>query len=293
MNLLTPLTAAFVWGLNPAVVKYATRSLTGREINALRLLGAALLLSLLGLLGPWREVMHMSREVWGLAFLAALAGPIIAWGAYIQALRRLPISIAHPVANTYPLSAIVLEMVFRHVIPPPLAWAAVALILLGVHGLRLTGTDPEGSGDPRDVTGWAFALLTSLFWGVSSLLFQLLVQHLSPFATALARSLIAAPLLLLLAPHTLQRLRQPALRLPVGAAALSGILNDVAGMYFYLLALRHLPLYMAVPLSSTSPLFAVLWGGTLWKERITPARWGAVFAVVVGTVLLGLSGPSH
>jgi Predicted membrane protein len=79
----------------------------------------------------------------------------------------------------------------------------------------------------------------------------------------------------------------------VGAAALSGILNDVAGMYFYLLALRRLPLYMAVPLSSTSPLFAVLWGGALWKERITPARWGAVFAVVVGTVLLGLSGPSH
>jgi DME family drug/metabolite transporter len=290
MSVLAPLAAAFVWGLNPAVVKYATHHLGGREINALRLLGAALLLSLLGLLGPWQEVLHMPLRVWGLAFLAALAGPIVAWGAYIQALHRLPLSIAHPVANTYPLSAIALEMAFRHVVPPPLAWAGVLLILVGVNGLRLTGSDHEKGGDPRDLAGWSFALLTSLFWGVSSLLFQLLVHHLSPFATTLARSLIAAPLLLMMAPTTLKVLRTPTLRLPVGAAALSGILNDVAGMYFYLVALRHFPLYLAVPLSSTSPLFAVLWGGLFWEERVTGARWAAVATVVGGTVLLGLSG---
>lgn len=278
MVVVLALLASGVWSLNPVLLARALRREHPAGIHAFRIASIALALF------PWflwtREVPG-DPEAWGLVLGAALCGPVLAWLFYLFALERLPISIAHPLVNSFSLFAILFEILIWRIFPPLSAWMGVFLILLG---MALFGQEQGGGGGRFSVSGFLFALGTSFFWGLGSVFFKALVHRMDVYTLLFFRSaaatLILSPLLV----------RVP-LRTGEGRilAALSGILNDVAGLWLYLTAMKHAPLYLVVPLSSLSPVLAYFWARAWFREPFRTRRWIAILSIVVGTVILSRS----
>ncbi len=277
MAILLSLFASAVWSLNPVLLVRALRRETAVGVHAFRIMSIAVALFPWFL---WTRRVPGDLATWGLIAGAALSGPVLAWLLYIFALERLPISVAHPIVNSFALFAILFEIFLWRVVPPPAAWVGVFLILLGIALFR------EETRQQRKftLTGMLFALGTSFFWGLGSVFFKALVGRVDIYTLLFFRSLLATLVLFPLL------LRFP-LRTREGRtlAALSGILNDVVGLWFYLTAMKWAPLYIVVPLSSLSPVLAYFWARAWFAEPFKTRRWVAILAIVVGTILLSRS----
>jgi len=275
MAVLLSLLASAVWSLNPVFLVQALRKEPAGGVHAFRILSIALALLPWFL---WTRRIPTEPTTWALIGGAAFSGPVLAWLLYILALERLPISIAHPMGNSFSLFAILLEILFWRVMPSPAAWGGVFLILLGIALFQ-----GEFQDDRKDVSliGMIFALGASFFWGLGSVFFKALLGRTDIYTLLFFRSLLAT---LVLSPFLL---RFP-LRTWEGRAlaALSGVLNDVVGMWFYLTALKQAPLYVVVPLSSLSPVLSYFWARAWLYEPFKTRRWVALLTLVAGAILL-------
>jgi drug/metabolite transporter (DMT)-like permease len=56
-----------------------------------------------------------------------------------------------------------------------------------------------------------------------------------------------------------------------------------------IVALRHAPLGMVVPLLASTNVTVALAGAWLFGERITPRRWAGVLLITVGVALVSSS----
>ncbi len=278
MAVLLSLFASAVWSLNPVLLVRALRREPAVGVHAFRILSIAVALFPWFL---WTRRIPTEPATWALIAGAALSGPVLAWFLYILALERLPISVAHPIVNSYALFAILFEILIWGIVPPPVAWGGVLLILLGIFLFR---EETREGGKRVTLTGMICGLGTSFFWGLASVFFKALVGRVDIYTLLFFRSLLAT---LVLSPFLL---RFP-LRTREGRifAALSGVLNDVVGLWLYLTAMKGAPLYIVVPLSSLSPVLAYFWAHAWFHEPFKTRRWLAILAIVVGTVLLSRS----
>jgi drug/metabolite transporter (DMT)-like permease len=129
---------------------------------------------------------------------------------------------------------------------------------------------------------WVLALLT-LFWGLNWPIMKLAVGEMAPLSFRALSLLLGLPclalgLVLLKVPFTLPR------RDWAQAAKLS-VTNMMVWHVLLILALPHVSSGRAAILGYTMPVFAALWGRTLYGDRLTPRQLGGI-AAAGGAVLL-------
>lgn len=64
------------------------------------------------------------------------------------------------------------------------------------------------------------------------------------------------------------------------------ILISVVGIQLWTFALAHVPIWQAIALLMTSPLFATLGSGIFLNEKVRPMRWSATLLGFVGTMII-------
>src|SRR5262249_60580137 len=76
---------------------------------------------------------------------------------------------------------------------------------------------------------------------------------------------------------------------------LGGVLIMIAGWVFFLKALANAPVSIVQPVLGFGLVLLALFSVVWLRERLRPVEWGGVALMVVGVVLLGISGagPSH
>jgi drug/metabolite transporter (DMT)-like permease len=82
--------------------------------------------------------------------------------------------------------------------------------------------------------------------------------------------------------------RNPA-RLSVAGAlssAGSGVLSLLVGTWFYASSLFMIPMNVATPIASTSPLAAAFFACAFLGERLRPIQWLGIAAIVTGAVVV-------
>lgn len=282
---LFALGSAFLGGATPVLLRLRTHRFPIPILNALKLTGGLLVLTPL-LLWVRPSLEGLSPATLALVFLTALLGPVTAWSSYIRAIRETDVSIAHPVINSYPALSILLDLWVYGVRPSSRALLSFFVLLLGIT--FLTRSSQKGQ---RSLRGLPFAFLTAFLWGLNSFLFKVILQGLSPWWMTYLRVLMAAPLMWLLALHRAggkDALRGVSVRdlLP---PLLAGGINDGAGMFLFFWAVQIGPLYLALPLASTSPFFSGLLSAWVLREPLTPQRWAGIALVVAGIITLTLS----
>ena len=137
-------------------------------------------------------------------------------------------------------------------------------------------------------SGYGFALLAMLFWGLAPLLGKMgLGPGVSPLAALTLRSVVVS--LLLLAVVTFQGQWAALGQIPMRnmlLLALEGLLAALLGQLAYYYALKLDEVGRVTPVAAAFPLVAMLLGILLFGEELTVSKVGGAVLIVAGVALL-------
>jgi DME family drug/metabolite transporter len=293
---LAALGAAIAWTVSAVLYKSALSKTEPLQANILRL-GCTSVILLVFVISIGRFYAFSSLSVNALV-LSALSG-LIGLGAgdtlYMMSLKQIEVSLAVPLTCTYPLFSLVFALIIQ---PRNVAFEVVVAAVAIVFGIWLLtkGDAPEG---PKikgfRVKGALYALGAAVLWAVSITMINAAVTLpetstldgalvVNTFRVVSVAVFLAAitPLVGKKSSFAKVQLRSVVLLILAGVVAL--------GLGWSLLAYSFLqiPEARAVPISSTTPLFAVFLGVTFLRERISIRNVAGATIIVIGIFVLFL-----
>lgn len=256
----------------------------------------------------------------GLDSLLLIAGSacvtwLVGFTAYTYALRAGDVGVVAPLTSTDPLWTALFSFALAGAVLRLSTLAGMAVTIVGVVLLsRWLGDTAMAGGAPDEVAvsgrvrdgetavpaaGPAAAVivapsvLAAAAWGLSPVLVQLAEEaYGGPSAFMMVESQLIGSLALgawILwrgAPLFTRRLAGTARRRVVWLLLASGALEVLFSLLFYLV-IDELGAVLAMLLAATAPVFGVLAGVTLLKERLS-ARMGLAVALTIGGVLIAV-----
>ena len=239
-GLLLTLFAALGWALFDAI-----RKALAKDVRPLQL-GLWLPVAQAPLLALWAAGQEPFRFAPAAlpAFAASALLNVLALLAFLDALRRSPISLTIPLLSFTPVIATLLAWIFRGQQPSAMQWVGSALVVGGALLLGFTGGAWRGLGPFLREPGVARMTLAASLWSATAMLDQIALQKGvgAWYAPALTGA-VAVPILGWLL------LRSPAAELLAGARALvhrpwlglAAVLLVAAALAVHLEALRVAP----------------------------------------------------
>lgn len=219
------------------------------SFNALRLLSALPLLSALTLLYSSFNT-PTSMEGWLLVVAAGLLGPGLGDVAYIEAIKLVGSGTAVTVGYTYILVSQALALLL---LGEEVGWGLVAGSILALVGVWLVASSgPSGSANRRGITA---AVVSSIAWGLGSIVNKLALLHVGPLSLALLRVLVLSPLMLLVGARGYRSMTS---RRQVLAAVVTGSLSYGLGIPLFLYALDVVGVSVTVLTTALTPVLARL-----------------------------------
>ena len=291
---LAALGAAISWAIAPILYRNALANTNPISANIIRCVTNGIVLTVLlvtfGLanilasLPPWIIIITIVSGVIGLGVADTL---------YMLGLKILGVSRAVPLASTYPLFGLVWAV---WLLGQPLSYVALtgaAIILLGIWLLsRKNNTEATSPKGKMVLLGVAVSLSTAVIWSVSLTLMNIVVSSsVSDLGTnyAIVTLRIASLALLITAfspfidrGHGFLRISKKAIVL----LCLGGLIANGLGWILMNYSFLFIPETIAVPISSTSPLFAALTGFLLFREKATLWTILGAISVVTGIILI-------
>jgi drug/metabolite transporter (DMT)-like permease len=218
------------------------------------------------------------------------AAPILAAGTllYWESVRRLGISVAFPIASSYPLVASLYGFFF---LDEAFSLAKVFGTVAIIGGVSLVSISSSESGKrSTEGTHWKAVLLAfmaMLCWSGNTILIKLAMDAgLGVFTVNLFRMPVIAMLLTTVVIVRHRKASTPRISLRslsvLGLAALISGAQDL--LYFY--TLQASDLSIIVPLASTSPLFVTPMAVLFLKERVTLRTLAGTIMTVIGIAVL-------
>ena len=292
---LAALGTAILWTAAAVLYKQALSNTKPISANIVRCTcTSAALVAFLAAVGKIRIMIDVPLDAAILAGVSGIIGLGFGDTLYMTSLKLVGVARAVPLTCTYPLFSILLaislqkEAVTHYVVP-----GAIAIVL----GTRLLSREEERDLkelQKRDlVKGVAAALATAVVWAVSIALINMAatLPETSSLDHALAvntlRTAAAAIFLLASAPITDRNFHFLKMQRKTLYALVSGGLVALAlGWFLLVISFLYIPESKAVPISSTSPLFAAIAGMTFLREPITRKLIAGSMLIVVGIFLI-------
>jgi DME family drug/metabolite transporter len=294
---LAALGAAFCWAIAPILYRQALFKTNPVSANIVRCVtNAFVMLFLLVALGKVGALTGLPLNVVAIVVVSGVIGLGIGDTLYLLGLKSVGVSVAVPLAATYPLFSLVWATVLLGEPVTALAIAGAVLILVGIW---LLSRDKNGqaalSKGRLALTGVAVSLTTAFVWSVSITLMNVAVTMPgvnsidANYAIITTRIAAMALILLLLAPVIdrnrgfLKMKRKTILLLCLG-----GLVANAIGWLLMNYSFLNILEAQAVPISSTTPLFSALAGFVLFREKVTVNRVFGAVIIVAGVVLIFL-----
>ena len=291
-GLLFAFLTAVCWGFSPILQKQALKNMGLLELNAARGAGVLAALMLMPLV-TGTETLRLGLDRYPLVAAIALSNNVIGDLFLFAAIRHIGVSLASPITSSYPLIVAVFSRLwFREELTPFVVGGTLSVVT-GLALLNFRGKQ-AAAGTGRHLRGVVFAASGAFFAALGFTLNKYLAQN-GVSASALtfwkcltfvfiSFSMWAASL----PGHPGRRshLKEiPASAWLAGAGA--GIVALLVGGWFYAASLFSIPLSVATPIASSSPLIAALLACALMGERLRPLQWLGIVFIVSGAVLVG------
>jgi drug/metabolite transporter (DMT)-like permease len=276
---------ALIWGVNFSVVKFGTQSLPPLAYNGLRVMLAAVTLVAVAGMGAARWPSRRS-------VLALLGLGVLGNGLYqvlfIEGISRTRAGTAALVFAASPALIAIVGRLLRVERVSSRGWAGIALQLLGMTLVVLTGEDAVASGG-SSFLGNMLILSGSVCWALFTVLLKRYTHDVDPLQlSALTMVGGAVPLAVVSAP-ALTRVVWSAVPGAVWAAiAYSGLFALVLAYLFWYRGIRVVGPTRTAMFGNLQPIIAlgVAWAWPTLRE--VPTVWqGAGAALIVSGLLLG------
>jgi len=253
------LLSALLWAFASVLMGWGVKRLHVIPLNLIRcVVSTVFFWSLLPFFGGFQAMAAIEAGQWLWLFLSVVMLLIVGDLLYFRSLDLVGVSWAMPVAGINPLWAVLLAALF---VDEPLSWSLLAGTLLVIAGLVLVSRSTNKDGvvaGRRQRIGLLLALLTSVAWGIGSVILKLAAEGLDPVVANSVRQPMGAVMMLGLA---LARGRHKDLReldrrswLTIIVASLVG---TGLGSLLFVLAIQMIGAGRTAVLTSTAPLMAI------------------------------------
>jgi drug/metabolite transporter (DMT)-like permease len=253
------LLSALLWAFASVLMGWGVKRLHVIPLNLIRcVVSTAFFWSMLPFFGGLKAVAAILAEQWLWLFLSVVALLIVGDLLYFRSLDMVGVSWTMPVASINPLWAVLLAALF---IDEPLSWRLLAGTLLVIAGLILVSRSTNKDGPVagrRQRIGLLLALLTSVAWGIGSVILKPAAEGLNTVVANSVRQPMAATMMLgfSLVSGRWKDLRELDRRswLTIVGASLVG---TGMGSLLFVLSIQMIGAGRTAVLTSTAPLMAI------------------------------------
>lgn len=287
--------AAISWAIAPLFYRNALADTNPVSANIVRCVTNGLVLTVL-LFASGAVGVLASLPTW-VIFVAIMSGAIglgVGDTLYMLGLKTISVSRAVPLASTYPLFSLLWAVLFLNQPLSFMTLTGAAIILVGIWLLSRKSAQSTGAKGKRLLTGVFASLATAVAWSASlTLMDAVFASGISGldanYAVVTVRIASLAVMLTAFSPLIdrnrgfLKVTRKTLITLCVGGLVANGL-----GWLLINYSFLYIPETQAVPISSTSPLFAALAGFLFFKEKATWSSIVGAVAVVAGIFLIFL-----
>ena len=281
---------AITWAINGAVLRLLPDDLDPFWVNLWRaVIGLALYIPLLLLTGSLAQLHLLTRRQLLLLGASVLVAGVAGDACYLASLRRLGLSRAFPIVNSYPLFALLLGVVLGS---ETFRWSTLLGACLVVVGLavvmRQREADAEAEAESGDsLNGVGLAVGTAALYGLEGVL----IAAADAQVNGMLANAVRAPLVIVcgagivLARGNGSRLRDMGIRGWLALIA-SAALGWVLAGSMWVGAVGLLGAAVTSTIGASSPLFAVLMGALFLGEKPGwSVVWGTALSVA-GIILV-------
>jgi drug/metabolite transporter (DMT)-like permease len=272
---------AALWGGSFLFMRLAAPAFGASALAAVRVaVASAVLLPLLLLTQPgWREG---SRGRWGALVVVGLLNSALPFVCYSFAAQSISAGLASIFNATTPLwGALVAWIWFRERLDAQ-RLMGLALGFAGVLGLAWDKASFKAGAQDTGLAVLA-CLAATLMYGVAANATRRWLTGVPALALATGRQLVAT--LALALPAALAWPAQPASATAWGAALALGVLSTGIAYVMYFRLIAQVGPANATTVTYLVPLFAMLWGGLVLHEAVTPSMLGGGVVILLGTSL--------
>lgn len=289
---LAALGAAISWTISAILYRKALSVVKPISANIVRCACTSLVLVVcLIVIGKFEILTNLSTFAVVLSCASGIIGLGLGDTLYMVSLKLIGVARAVPITCTYPLFSLLLTVFLQGKEVALQVFFGAAVIVFGVW--LLTREDEKGSQGTVSLKGVVAALATAVIWSISIAMIDVAVTlpEVGSFDGALAvntiRVLGVAGTLLILSPmldKQLSFLKMPKKTLVF--LILAGVVALALGWFLLAYSFLQIPEARAVPISSTSPLFANIVGVVLLHEKITARNVFGSIIIVLGIFLI-------
>ena len=293
-GLLSAFLASVCWGVAPILYKRALGEMGPWKANAFRGFG------LLTILVPAffyvffaradnaEELLSLSVNSYLILALIALLSNIVGDIFYMAAIRVIGVSLTVPITSSYPLAVAVNSWFWFGEALTFSVLSGTFSVVAGLALLNVHAAETQGAIRSRHARGVVLSVLTALCWAMGLALNKhLTLQGVSPFAITFWRGVFFSLMAIALLPLENRGEGKKPRRASAGgvlSAACAGVIALVFGGWFYATSLFIIPMNVATPIASSSPLIAAAFACAFMGESLRPVQWLGIVFVVAGAV---------
>ncbi|MHB0857435.1 MAG: DMT family transporter [Anaerolineae bacterium] len=288
------LAQAISWALTSVVLRTLSTRMGVFLVNGLRAAtGLLVLIPLTVISRGLADLPLLTAERLLIIVGSVIGAGVIGDGLYVRSLRLIGMHRAFPLANTYPLFAVLLSVLWLREPVHGQMLAGMLLVIVGVAVMiqpeRAANVEAAAESPRRQVEGALLALGAAVAWGSCAVLLSQGVQDID---TILVSSVQAASVMVLslgLAGRASVSASVPVWRLgraTMWLLLLGGVLNWGAANTFYVAAVRYAGPSRAAIIGSSAPIFAVPLSMLLLHESPTRRTLVGTVITVLGLILV-------
>ena len=257
-----------VWGTTWVVSKIASRSIHPLQVAWLRqLIAGALLIAFFLLI---KKVPLPTKKQFGWLFVMSILMFVFANGFSTWGIRYIPAGFASLIGALYPLSVVLLEMIFyKRRFVQRLTWIGM---LLGLFGIGMVFYDNSfHSPEPNFLFGILLSLFAMLSWSLGSIFLSRNKENINPYYGLGWQMLMGAVILYISTSLAGYNTPLPDFSLPLwGMMLYLVILGSIIAFVSFIYSVKVLPIAIASLYAYINPLVAIVLGSFLLDEKITP-----------------------
>jgi len=255
------LLAAVVWSLTPVLIRIGASNVSAIAFNSLRAFSALTLLIPLSLVINGGVYVDSTLSALTIVILSALVGLVIGDVAYVKAIQLAGVSRAVIIGYTYIFVSQALAFVLLN---ESIGMGTAIGSVLAIIGVFLVVGGVQQFGYVRELRGILVAAISSLAWGLGSVINRIALLYSDPISLALIRIAIQGTTLALL---DFKNLKSVALERRAALTAFTtGILTYGIGATLFLYSLQVLGVSITVLATALTPVLSTILTRVLARE---------------------------
>jgi DME family drug/metabolite transporter len=291
---LAALGAALCWTVSAILYRRAVLVVKPISANIVRCVCTGLVLvGGLAVIGRFQVLTDLPAYAIVLACASGVVGLGVGDTLYMVSLKLIGVARAVPITCTYPLFSLLLAVFLQGQAVTLQVVVGAVVIVFGIWLLTEEKTGGDRLLRAVMVRGVAAAIVTAVVWSVSIAMIDMAVTlpETGTLDGALAintfRVVAVAVFLLVSAPVADRGLSfLKVQKKTVATLIFAGVVALALGWFFLAYSFLLIPEAQAVPISSTSPLFATVSGIAFLHERLTAKNVAGSIIIVIGIFLI-------